>query len=476
MLAVLIIPFMVLSFFTFPSADDFSISFLAREAGFWNYQHLMYDTWTGRYAANFIEAINPLVWGWEWGYRLIPIIMMIMMVFSIYILLRFLIKYNFTRMEILAGTLIIFTLYLNIFPGISEGLYWMTGAIEYLFANILMMLLIPAFEWIRVDGLRFYQRLIFYLISVFLAFVICGLNEISILLLFEFIALRILWKYSLTRRIDLTATGLLLIVVGAGLIEVSAPGNFDRMSEFSGNFNFFATLSGSIKSVTKLVGIFLQNPPFLILTLLFIPYSVRKPIENTPLWHLSRLKPIWVLFISIFVIFSLYIPPFLGMGINPPLRVHALIALVFLWLWGINIYSLMQYIRRKGIDKIALPSWASYFLVIVAVILTLTDFNKIPSGPVYFRGNIVRAWSDLALRASNYNKQMNDRILFIDKVKENGMDTIEFCRLKDVPQTIYFIDISEDPAHWINYSFSRYYNTCPVRLADDNNGYKKMKL
>ena len=56
--AVSLLPRIALTFYAYPSADDFCIVNETRDDGFWYMQLHSYLTWTGRYSAVFLESIT----------------------------------------------------------------------------------------------------------------------------------------------------------------------------------------------------------------------------------------------------------------------------------------------------------------------------------------------------------------------------------------------------------------------------------
>ena len=67
--AVALLPRVALTFYTFPSTDDYCIVAETRDAGFWYMQVHSYLTWTGRYSAVFLESIISqfdLIAGYPW--------------------------------------------------------------------------------------------------------------------------------------------------------------------------------------------------------------------------------------------------------------------------------------------------------------------------------------------------------------------------------------------------------------------------
>ena len=57
---ILILPFIVISFFTNPSVDDYSFYEFSEKLGYWGAQKFWYTSWTGRYFSSAILAAHPM--------------------------------------------------------------------------------------------------------------------------------------------------------------------------------------------------------------------------------------------------------------------------------------------------------------------------------------------------------------------------------------------------------------------------------
>jgi hypothetical protein len=458
---LLLSPFFILSLYSHPFADDYSISFMTIKSGFWQYQQMMFSSWTGRYTANFLEALNPLVFHKENLYGIVPLLMLTLLLFSLYSLLRKILRDYYPPVQIFVGSLIFFALILNLYPGISEGIYWMTGATEYLLANILTLFCFSLLAGISSQSNI--RKIVRTILVVVFAIMIAGLNEISALFLFEMLFLLLIYHYRTRSFISIPVLISLIFLVVATVIEISAPGNYDRMGNMSQPMNPLLAATIALSSFVKLCGILFQNPSFLLLSILFIPFAARKPEEDSLAARIAGLSPLKTSIISLLIILSLYVPQALAMGINPPLRVHGLIMVVFLWFWFVNLYILVQKFRRQRNIILYFPRWLVTVLAIAMLVLTLGDFYKEPAGAYQYRGNIIRAWTDLMYRAEPYEYQMQGRQRELMEHKGHN-DTLYLSPFRTVPKTVFFVDITAQPEHWINASVRAYYETGPVVL------------
>jgi len=459
LLLVLIAPFFALSFFVNPSADDYSTFNQVSHYGYWGLQKYLYAHWSGRYAAVVIGGLNPM--RCLLIYRLIPVLLMALLFGALFFLFRTLLKKDLKTTELFLFSLIFFALYLNTFPSTGEGIYWFPAGAGYLLANILTLFFI-AFVFRMIQKEKF-PKFVSWLAALVLAFIVIGLNEISLLIICGFTFLMLIGNIFILRKTSFFLLSLFVLTASFATFAIAAPGNFYRMSMFSDTMNFSQSLVNSAVSLVKILGLHFQNPPFVLLSFLAIPL-ITALIQKNSIRYRYLINPFLLAVFSLLLIFVLYLPGFLGMGINPPMRVHALISLVFMILWFLNLVNLCNFLHRKKIAVPAFPKVLTTILLVCTVLLTLLDFHKEPGQGYYFRGNIPRAYYDLFFKASGYKQEMEARNKNIADVKKDRISDLEIEPLSVVPQTIFFVDIKTDTSNWINHNYAEYLGLKSIRL------------
>lgn len=465
MLLVAIFPFFALCAFVHPSADDYSMVWLVKSSSFWQYQKDMYLGWTGRYAANFLEALHPMRFGSLWLYRLIPAVLMILLYCSIVFLLNSITGKVFRKFTRHLIALSFFALYLNIFPSTAESVYWLPGGIEYLLAGILSIFVIALL--VRSGNRNDAHRWLKLIPASLAVLVVGGLNEISLALLAAILFFALLYIRIRQKRNDFNIFMIFVLLVVAGTIDISAPGNFIRMSVFSDPLDISASLLLSVKGVVKVTGIHFQSPAFVLMSVLFISGAgeiLRKP--DISKW-IPEVHPLLSFSLSALLIFGLYLPGALGMGIDPPMRVHAAISLAFLLLWFLNLAILLQYLDAKGMQVAVVPVFVIKLLIIAAFMLTFLDFTKVPNGPFIARGNVPAAFHDLFFKAGDYDRQLQQRYVEIRQRKFSGDKMITVKKLQNIPRTIYFIDIDTSASDWKNTDYAKYFDVDSIRISEE---------
>ena len=134
-----ILPLALLCLFAHPAADDFPISHTARDWGSYTSVVGYYKCWSARYTSIFLMSVNPLVFGSFFGYKLVPIVLMAGLFFSI----RFFLSGLWgSRKTILPLAILLSLVFLLSMPDLPGGLYYLGGSLFYQPGNMLLALLI----------------------------------------------------------------------------------------------------------------------------------------------------------------------------------------------------------------------------------------------------------------------------------------------------------------------------------------------
>ncbi len=126
-LGLALLPFVVLSGYCQPFADDFWLTNIAIEKGSWQAQLEIRQAWSGRYFAMFLGSINPLVYQSFIGYKLLPLLLIFFTLAALYLFISQLMP-GIAPKQRLLYTLLLQVLYLGFMPAVAAGYYWMSGA------------------------------------------------------------------------------------------------------------------------------------------------------------------------------------------------------------------------------------------------------------------------------------------------------------------------------------------------------------
>jgi hypothetical protein len=174
---IAIVPFLLLSFFNNPASDDFEFSHMTKIMGYANVQGWRYNNEGGRFFSNGILSANPLVYNNYFGFKIIPILILLFFVFSIKFFVANALRFV-SKKEQWVITSAVFFLFLCQLPDPCQGFSWITGAITYQLPLSLSLLLYGFL-------LKFYhtRKIGYYGIALVLLLCTIGCTELVALLL-----------------------------------------------------------------------------------------------------------------------------------------------------------------------------------------------------------------------------------------------------------------------------------------------------
>lgn len=434
-----LVPYLLLSSYIFPVADDFSYALQGIDS-IWDHYKINYLNWCGRYTSNFIVLLNGFITPNIFLYRLYPILLIITIVFSIYILTR---KINFQDATFPAFlfSLLFTSVYLNILPNTAEGLYWYTGSVTYVLPVFLFVLYVLLAQKIIV-GSWLLNRWFHLLLMAITAIVIIGFNE-SLMLLFvcmHVIVFLLLKKTAESKRVFFI---FILLCIAASLVIILAPGNENRSAFFPQRHRLFYSLVYSTAQTARFSLKWMLSPALLLFTVFYIPYADK--INKNVVW--DKFISINIIFIFIgllFVIFCAVFPPYWATGMLGQHRTLNTILIVFMFFWLVFIHILVHRFSDSYIlSTLSKNKKTIFFLLIFSLVFT---------------GNGYTAISDLFQgRAAAFKTQLNDRDIKFKNAHNNGLKQFTVDTLHCKPSSIFVLDITTDSTHWINYSYAEYY-------------------
>ena len=137
---VCLLPFLLLGFFNFPGADDYSYANVAIAKGFWESQIHWYHAWSGRYIATVLLSISPVVYHWFIGYKLIGIVTFLLFMGSSFVCVSALCGTLVEKSKVHAVFWVSSLLYLCEMPSITEAFHWFPGVTNYTLALMIFLL------------------------------------------------------------------------------------------------------------------------------------------------------------------------------------------------------------------------------------------------------------------------------------------------------------------------------------------------
>ena len=436
-----IAPFLLLSLYNHPSADDFCYTVYANSMDFWEVQLDHYLTWTGRYTATYLLTLSETDTNNLLDHRFLPIVLLISFPISIY----FFFHQLFPRAKTLhkfSLTFVIFFSFMASATVISEAFYWKPAALTYQLALILGFIFFGLF--LSLDRTKGNPKILLTILISLLGIFIIGLNETTMIMLCAVLFLLLVVNSFRNKRIDPARAVIFVFALLAAIIVIKAPGNSVRMGDKSEKMDFMFSYTSS-KELAKWF-ILHQWLPLLIPVIILFWRSLKRTallirsryrLHGLSLWHIL----LYGLFFYGLVLLTFF-PSFWSQGGQPPGRTINTICL--LSITGIIAFVLLLiiYLENKNIGPMRM-SRATQLFAAMAVLLTIA--HQTP--------NIRVAYRDLLKgRAEKYDSEMQQRYELIEDC--NNQECI-VPPIKNRPHTIFAYDLASKET-----SETYYYNQC----------------
>jgi hypothetical protein len=393
-LLIFLTPFLILCCYNYPGAEDYAESVIAQQFGFWTHVKDLYLTFDGRYFAAVQYATNPLVYKSFVGYKLLSATFFILLPIGFFLLLRTL--FNSAR------TALWFTVPLTIvtigtIPTIPFAFYYMVSSMVYLTPTVLSLFLMAIIHQLFLTNQGF-KRLLLLFISVLLILAIAGSNEMFTGLLLLFFGFRLI--NGLRNRTDIGERVLLFFTALCGaFMVVTAPGVDEHFLSNPIPLDFGYVMDSGLKTISKsthMIGIWISEPTFWIVTIIYLIISMRSGSLSLD-QKLLRKHPVSLLSFALLVILILPLPYYFSLNEDDsPGRVYNVVSFFFNIWWLIVVFLLSQKISNtKASNGIKLRSME----VIVVTLLCLFS--------IFLAQNWAQAVKDIAGgTAQHYDKEM----------------------------------------------------------------------
>ncbi|MDB5258749.1 MAG: hypothetical protein JWM14_3444 [Chitinophagaceae bacterium] len=445
LLLLLFFPLAVLVLFNHPSADDYCYVVSAFKQGYWEAQWSTYNNWTGRYTSTFLLDSGPLLYGSFVGYKMQNLILLVLTAVSGLYFVKTLMNKKDIDVSVIAVSVCVLFLYLVKMPTLTEGFYWLSGAITYQLANTATLVVI-----VIVLNLRKEYKLWKVITAFVLCFLICGSNETSMIELIYILCALMAFEYASARSIPKYYYALLVIsLIGAAII-IFAPGNAIRSSYFHGEKNIINALILAGGVGLSRMQEWLQD--ILILLVLFLPFLKQTEVFSD---NERKITPVILILYPFFIVGILivgYFPAFWSVGFEPPLRTVNVLYWIFTFSCLHYAILLVTYIKQKGGVFVVVPQFVLWILVFIA-------FRDLAP-----QNNLRTASMDVVSgRAITYDREMEERYQAMERSKGND---VVFKPLTAMPKSIFCTDIeSEHPEDWKNVCMADYFHLKSLNLT-----------
>jgi hypothetical protein len=349
-------------------------------------------------------------------------------------------------------------LYFSQMPSLGESVYWYTSAAVYhapLIIVLLHLALVVRYTSLAPAARAAIRNRLSLALAAVLLVAVAGFNEVIMLMMLALYGT--LWARSLREQGSLPGVfgGLFALSIVCGLGVLLSPGNGARQGMYSTHHQLGRSLGMTALQTLRFTSAWASSGALLLATLLLVPLAdglmhrhLTGPRHAARYLRLSMTGLLLVVPIAVF-------PAYWETGILGQHRTVNTAYFAFLILWFIAAAMwLASGTRRANAVKLFGHQVRLPLALLLFAALALT-------------GNGYVVGSDLISgRLAAFDREMTGRDDELDACRERGQTT---CRIEPIhvrPASFYVVDISPDPANWVNVSYARYFRVREVRLKN----------
>jgi Family of unknown function (DUF6056) len=460
-------PFLALSFFAHPAADDYVFAIKLRELGFIGAQYDWYIHWTGRFVSSAL--ISAASYDLRW-YPIVPLCLLSGLAVAVLLLVRAVSARHAALGDQLLATLAALTIYVSHMPSPAHGLYWASASVTSQAGNIFFLLavgLVVAHERGQIRALT---------CAVFGGLLLAaagGSNETTMVAVVLLTVLA-LWSALVfgipARRVSIA---LLAAALSSAAVVIGAPGNALRQMHYPSPGAPVDALLGAGRYAIEMSLAWALQASVLSAVLLLLPWVARIPLPERVQTILGRWPPLSLASLSLLpsaILVALALPSLAATGAPPIRRTENIVLAVFL----LVLFAALIPAISVGIGPLPRHAIVPHHLRIAArLLLALACLTP----------SVRTAWKDLLVRAAPYKAELEKRDEALSRVAGHGpmvADTsyrhgegvldvgtravYKVPPLSNPPATIHHEDIDVHPGHFKNRALAIYWGLEAIAL------------
>lgn len=450
-----LLPLLLLSYYNHPSpADDYCYIFNVFSKGWVGAMSQYYNEWTGRYFGILLNHSSPLLFHSIVGFKVLPVLLLLATVFSLYLLFRHLTP-TLSRLAHLGFAGVVFFLYILKIASVAEAFYWMAAFVTYTIPNIFTLLwIVLMLRWYRQD--TYPARILYGSLSGFLIFSVIGSSETNLLVMILLVGAW--WAYRLLfhRKVDCFMVAMLIVTIISCYALFSAPGNAARIGGNPLGGNIVFSVISCFTFLAKLSVSWVTETPLLFFSFAWLVVLPRLSAGARNYFSV----PVWfAVLLYIGILSAQFFPSYYGVGIDPTLRVINCVYFFFLIGWFYLIGVVFHHLQGRTLPfrayRLSLQRYVALYLVLVVSIALA----------FYKSANVRMIYSDLITgKAAQFDRENYSRYAMLQSSK----DTVVYLpAIKSQPRSLYVDDIKSDSRHFWNWCLGGYFGKTVVYLKED---------
>ncbi len=300
------IPFIVISFFARPAADDLTPNFYIARMGLAEMIKQSYLNVSGRFfSISVFLSLSGSRFILE-HYYLVSIGLLSLFLLALYSLTRNIatniLSLPLSRTHAASLAFIFLLVYLAVMPDMASSFYWMAAGVTYQLSVILVLFLTNSLLQFITRG-----KWIYWIMSAILSLALFGCNEIVIFIYIPVFTFTVLLLFVQSHSSKWPCLFLLLLSAAAALALLFAPAAQARSGMLSHGTGFVYSISASVTQVLIIAIHVFSAPPFWIILILILLAGRSVTLSSRQLrWLLTYAQLLLVLcFTTCFIVFKL---------------------------------------------------------------------------------------------------------------------------------------------------------------------------
>lgn len=466
---VSLIPLLWISFYNYPSADDYSIGSSCHQM--WVTSHSIFRTlwqgvlnaahdwlhWMGYFTSNFLMAVPPSTFGERW-YVLTAWIMIGMLSLSTIYLIRCIIVKVFHGDKYISNSISMIILFASVQcmcpAGRVEAFYWYSGAANYILLHSMSLFFLGLLVSAYYDAGK--KRTWDLVAASILGFLVGGGNQMTalnvavvVLVAVVMMSVQKAWERGKSLRVPIG-----LFYFGF-IVNVAAPGNWVRAEGASGMNPVKAVFVSLYECLDRVIGEW-TTWPIVILMIMLIPLF----------WQIVGKITFKFQYPGIVVLFgyglvsAMMTPPIFAVGNMEAGRLQALTYLMYILILSLCVGYVTGWVRKKLDTRSALWMQSNEFtvaqrwcvLICIVFIVFGSAITVIPEPHYFTYSSALVDLTDGSAKA--YGETLRERAVLYNNGK-GGVVVVEV--LPAQPKLLYFSDVKEESDNWENRGVSKFY-------------------
>lgn len=446
LLCIVLIPFLYISQFNHPSADDYCFVVKAQNEGFVNAQVLLFTEWSGRFFSTLMITQGPLFYNSFYLIKVFPVAVLFLSFISFFKLVDELYQHSLQLKHTITFGLSFIVLFLLGVNNLPEGLYSYTASLPYVLPFVSFVFFLGLLLKKSKRALSQREKILSYLLLTF----IIGSNETAAVLMVVFFTVGLLFLKIAQLKVEKTMWFFYAFSCVLLVVILFSPGFVSSMENplvLNTSFNELV-LKGVYMTKSNMMG-WVFKSPLLFFSFVFILFSKKAKIK---FYFSKSIHPIFHLLIGFVVFTLLHVFSFFTIDYDHPTRLSIMLFGFFLVWWFFILMETTHYYQNN-------PTRAYLFLQEhLFKQISFSDYqNASLVGMVVFvllSSNNLRT---VIYETATGQLAMYDRENVIRYKMIEDLGKAEVIQFTVRPKALYLEDITTEKNAWQNNCYSYYY-------------------